>query len=96
MKISTRYNRYNENLHPASVVCPASGKASENGENGGRSSTTVSAAASALGWQASASVVVDIQPVRATTKLCTITGTGHITVSGISGATTVNNLRSTN
>jgi hypothetical protein len=93
---SARYSRNNENLHPASVVCPASRKATENRENGGRSSTTASAASAALGWQASASVVIDIQPVRATTKLCTITGTDHVTVSGISGTTTINNLRSTN
>lgn len=93
MNISTRYSRPNENLHPASVVSPASGKATKNRKNGGRSSTT---ATTALGWQTSASEVVDIQPVRATTKLCTIAGTGHVTVGGISRTATVSNLRSTN
>jgi hypothetical protein len=96
MNISTRYSRPNGNLHPASVVSPASGKATENRENGDRSSTTAFTASSVLGWQTSASEVVDIQPVRATTKLCTIAGTGHVTVGGISRTTTVNNFRSTN
>ena len=96
MNISTCYSRLNENLHPASVVGPASGKVTENRENGGRFSTAVSTASSTLGWKISASVVVDIQPIWATTKLCTIAGTCHVTVGGSSGTTTVSKLRSTN
>ena len=59
MNIPTRYSRLNDNIHPASVVGPASRKATENGENGGRPST-ISTASSGLRRQTSASVVVDI------------------------------------
>ena len=82
----------NENLHPASIVSPASRKATENRENSGGYPTIASFA---LRWQTSPSEVVYIQPIWATTKLCTVASTGHITIGGISRATTVNNLRST-
>ena len=102
MNVLTRHDRLNVNLHPASVICPASWEATENREHSDgfcsptTSTSTPTSPSLVLSWQTSPSEVVYVQSVRTTTKFCTIAATGHVTVGSSRRATPIDNLGTTN